>query len=82
MKLARVRSSGKTIPVIIDSEMIDVCAITPDFDAAFFAENGIEKLSKAPLGGFPRLTHADSFAPPVATPSKLVCVGQIGRAHV
>ena len=80
MKLIRVGKPGKEKPAVIfaDGTRHDVSVCTRDFDESFFENNGLAKLQqwlkkyskKAPL-----IKDTVRLGPPVARPSKIICVG-------
>lgn len=80
MKLIRFGPQGAEKPGIetADGRRYDVSAFCSDYDQAFFASEGPSRLAKwaaaqgaalAPLAGGERL------GPPIANPSKIICVG-------
>ena len=82
MKLTRVQNSnGTVVPgvLISDSEILDCSGFGHDWNEAFFADDGIQRLEQwvnANQGSAPKLDVADVvLAPAVARPSKIVCVG-------
>lgn len=86
MKLIRHGASGAEKPGVINAEgrRIDASAHFPDFNEAFFASEGLSKLSDWFADGCPggsEISHDVRLGPPVARPSKIVCVGQNYLAH-
>jgi 2,4-diketo-3-deoxy-L-fuconate hydrolase len=87
MKLIRLGKPGKEKPAVIfaDGTRHDVSACTRDFDESFFENNGLAKLQqwlkkyskKAPL-----VQETIRLGPPVARPSKIICVGLNYAEHV
>ncbi len=80
MKLLRFGESGAEKPGIEleYGRRLDVSAFTPDFDEAFFREDGIEGLRKWLItqgDHCPPVDRTERLGPPVARPSKLICVG-------
>ena len=79
MKLFRHGAPGNERPgVIFEGSKLDVSAFVTDYDEVFFGTEGPEKLAIWLAG------HADTcpavpedarYGPPVARPSKIVCVG-------
>jgi len=79
MKLIRFGEAGKEKPgIIIKDEHYDVSGFIKDYDEAFFANRGLlhlagmidqhkEMLKKIPAG--------TRLGPPVARPSKIICIG-------
>lgn len=77
MKLIRFGAAGEEKPgLIINEEYFDVSEMVNDYDETFFAENGLEKLDNAIKDT--KLKKIDTnvrLGPPIARPSKLLCVG-------
>src|SRR5664279_2980038 len=82
MKLARFGPMGAERPGVIGSDglLYDVSSLFHDFDGAFFAGDGVARLTTdfdrfrgelpiVPLDGSIRL------GPPIARPGKVVCIG-------
>lgn len=83
MKLIRFGQEGREKPgVILDGGTVaDVSLHFPDYDENFFREGGIEKLRglmKEKL--FPEV-RPERFGPPLARPSKIICIGLNYRNH-
>src|SRR3990172_7823151 len=86
MRLIRFGAPGKEKPGIIlnDETMLDVSGFSSDFDEAFFENDGIRKLqnwlqknsSKCPV-----VDKSTRLGPPIAKPSKIICVGLNYRKH-
>jgi len=77
MKLIRFGEPGKEKPgIIINDEWLDVSAHVHDYDEKFFASDGISLLkdgiSKLDL---PPVAKNTRLGPPVARPSKIICIG-------
>lgn len=86
MKLVRVGPVGGEIPgVLVDdaSECLDARAVTPDYDADFFAAGGLDALREAvATGALPRVASAGlRIAAPLRRPGKIVCIGLNYRQH-
>jgi 2,4-didehydro-3-deoxy-L-rhamnonate hydrolase len=86
MKLIRFGESGKEKPgVLLDDESrVDTSACTSDYDEQFFADGGIARLTqwlKHDLSSAPRVDAAVRLGPPIARPSKIVCIGLNFRDH-
>lgn len=80
MKLLRFGEPGLEKPGIEleDGRRLDVSRFTPDFDESFFREDGIDGLRKwlvAHQGNCLPVDRNERLGPPVARPSKLICVG-------
>lgn len=83
MKLIRFGKSGFEKPgVLLDNGVVaDVSAYFNDFDEKFFEENGIENLkSMLDQKKYSEIT-TDRFGPPLARPSKIICIGLNYRNH-
>ena len=85
MRLIRYGSAGNERPgVLIGSERIDASAVTSDFNESFFADHGIDRLRAwldSSAASAPRIPDHVRWGPPVARPSKIICVGLNYRAH-
>jgi 2-keto-4-pentenoate hydratase/2-oxohepta-3-ene-1,7-dioic acid hydratase in catechol pathway len=79
MKLFRFGRGGKEKPgVIWNTRKIDVSSFCKDYNEDFFAENGIEKLSRwisQYADDCPVVAENERWGSCVARPSKIVCVG-------
>lgn len=86
MKLIRHGEPGAEKPGVItaNDRRIDASARFQDYDEAFFAGGGLDTLAEWLADGCPggRAIPSDvRFGPPVARPSKIVCVGQNYLEH-
>lgn len=86
MKLIRVGPPGRELPAVLDKEgaRIDCSGFGADWNEAFFAGDGLPRLSKwlASQGSSaPRLPAAARLGPAVARPSKIICIGLNYRDH-
>jgi len=80
MKLIRFGAKGQEKPgVLIEGKRRDASAWFHDWDAAFFADDGLEKLaaklSSSRPAKLPEVPEAARWAAPVARPGKIVCAG-------
>jgi 2,4-diketo-3-deoxy-L-fuconate hydrolase len=80
MKLIRFGEPGRERPgaILPDARRVDLSGVVADYDAAFFAADGIERLRAALLrddASFPELPDHVRLGPPVARPGKIVCIG-------
>jgi 2,4-diketo-3-deoxy-L-fuconate hydrolase len=79
MKLIRFGSIGKEkTGIIIEDKMYDTSAFGEDYNEAFFENDGLNRLTtfiKANEGKLPALEEGVRLGPPVARPSKIVCIG-------
>lgn len=86
MKLIRSGPPGLETPGILldDGTRVDAATFARDFDEAFFAGDGLFELGRwlATDGArAPRLDPAARLGPPLARPSKIVCIGLNFRDH-
>ena len=84
MKLIRYGAVGLEEPgvAISDGRRIDAGGEVDDYDERFFAAGGLGLLSKWVSAGCPGGREVDPLVrlgPPVARPSKIVCIGQLFR---
>lgn len=79
MKLIRFGNPGHEKPgVLIDGKQLDVSAHFDDYNEAFFAEDGLNRLSDVirELGAeLPEIPAGIRLGAPIARPSKIVCIG-------
>jgi 2-keto-4-pentenoate hydratase/2-oxohepta-3-ene-1,7-dioic acid hydratase in catechol pathway len=86
MKLLRVGEPGREVPAVLsdDDRILDLSALTPDLDGAFFGGDGIARARAAlAAGSLPELAGAAGrrIGPAVARPGKVVCIGLNYRDH-
>ncbi len=86
MKLIRFGEPGREEPGVLlaDGRRIDASGEFSDYDEGFFASGGLDALAQWVADGCPDGPAIDPRArlgPPVARPSKLVCVGKNYLAH-
>jgi 2,4-diketo-3-deoxy-L-fuconate hydrolase len=87
MKLIRVGRAGAEVPglLLADGRRVDASgAGVGDYDEAFFGGDGLTALAAwaaTEAEGAPTLDPGDRLGPPVARPSKIVCVGLNFRDH-
>ncbi|HEX8327117.1 MAG TPA: fumarylacetoacetate hydrolase family protein [Hymenobacter sp.] len=79
MKLIRFGQPGLEKPgVILHDQRYDASAFGEDYNEAFFATDGLVRFARflqAHEGQLPQLDAAERLGPPVARPSKLLCIG-------
>ena len=79
MKLFRYGPPGQEKPGILRGEQrLDIAAFGEDYTEAFFAGDGLRRLAefvRANLGQLPEVDATERLGPPVARPSKIVCIG-------
>ncbi|MEX2422962.1 MAG: fumarylacetoacetate hydrolase family protein [Acidimicrobiia bacterium] len=83
MRLLRVGTPGNESPAVEhEGSVLDVSAHVDDYDGAFWVSGGPARLAEAvQAGGLPAVDDAVRVGPPIARPSKVVCVGLNYRAH-
>ncbi|HZI22460.1 MAG TPA: fumarylacetoacetate hydrolase family protein, partial [Gemmatimonadales bacterium] len=86
MKLIRFGRRGAERPGLLlpDGRRIDASGFGADYDEAFFGSDGLERLARwlAKAGGrAPVVPASERLGPPLARPSKIVCVGLNYRDH-
>ena len=86
MKLIRYGTPGHEKPGLLlpDGRLIDASAFTPDYNEAFFAGDSIEGLRAwmvTHAGEAPVVAPGTRLGPPLARPSKLICIGLNYRDH-
>ena len=80
MKLIRFGPQGAEKPGIetADGRRYDVSAFCSDYDQAFFEGEGPSRLaewSASQGNALPALAGGERLGPPIANPSKIICVG-------
>lgn len=80
MKLLRVGPVGAEHPAVLaeDGTLVDVSAITGDYDPAFLSDGGLARLAQAMerQDSLPTLAaDGTRIGPPVPRPGKIVCIG-------
>jgi 2-keto-4-pentenoate hydratase/2-oxohepta-3-ene-1,7-dioic acid hydratase in catechol pathway len=80
--LARLGAAGREVPVVrVGDRVLDARRVAADFDAGFFADDGIARLSAA-LDTLPEFTGDGArVGAPIARPGKIVCIGLNYRDH-
>lgn len=79
MKLFRFGQPGAEKPgVVINDQYLDASSFGGDYTEQFFAAGGIERLQQfvsAQKESLPRIGEGERLGPPLARPSKIVCIG-------
>jgi 2-keto-4-pentenoate hydratase/2-oxohepta-3-ene-1,7-dioic acid hydratase in catechol pathway len=85
MRFARLGDAGSEIPVLqAGDDSWDLRTLTADIDGVFLAESGLARAAAAYAAGeLAILENADALriGPPVARPTKIVCIGLNYRDH-
>jgi 2,4-diketo-3-deoxy-L-fuconate hydrolase len=86
MKLIRFGEPGREKPgaILKDGSRIDVSSSGSDFDEAFFADGGLQKLEswlQKNAASAPRVPASVRLGPPICRPGKIVCIGLNYRDH-
>jgi 2-keto-4-pentenoate hydratase/2-oxohepta-3-ene-1,7-dioic acid hydratase in catechol pathway len=86
MKLIRFGDPGRERPglQLEDGTRLDASGVASEYDEAFFAGGGLERL-RVWLGAngtaAPRVSASLRLGPPIARPSKIICIGLNFRDH-
>ncbi|SFQ40943.1 fumarylacetoacetate hydrolase family protein [Hymenobacter arizonensis] len=79
MKLLRYGPPGQEKPGILQGDQrYDVSTFGEDYNEAFFENDGLERLAEfvaANAGNLPVVAASERLGPPVARPSKILCIG-------
>jgi 2,4-diketo-3-deoxy-L-fuconate hydrolase len=86
MKLIRFGEAGRERPglLLADGTRLDAGGFGSDYDEAFFGGDGLGRLAawlEANRDRAPRVPAAERLGPPVARPSKILCIGLNYRDH-
>ena len=86
MKLIRFGEAGRERPglQLPDGRRIDASGFGSDYDEAFFAGDGIDRLrtwEERSAANAPIVPSGARLGPPIARPSKIVCIGLNYRDH-
>jgi 2-keto-4-pentenoate hydratase/2-oxohepta-3-ene-1,7-dioic acid hydratase in catechol pathway len=86
MKLIRFGETGKEAPglLLADGTRVDARAFGEDYGESFFGSRGIARLerwAKENADTAPRVGKDVRWAPPIARPSKIVCIGLNYHGH-
>ena len=86
MKLIRIGAKGQESPAVVDPKdgsALSAESVTPDYDAEFFAGDGLDRLRDAlNAGNLPMLQSGDSrLGPPIKRPGKIIGIGLNYRDH-
>lgn len=86
MKLIRFGAPGQERPGVQleDGTRLDASGAVRDYDEAFFGGDGLESLAgwlRHSAGTAPRVPAGTRLGPPLARPSKIVCIGLNYRDH-
>ena len=80
MKLIRKGQPGEESPGLLlnDGSEVDVSTFGEDYDEVFFETNGLERLKEwleDQANELPSFPDGERYGPPIARPSKIVCIG-------
>ncbi|MBJ6145376.1 fumarylacetoacetate hydrolase family protein [Hymenobacter sp. BT559] len=79
MKLIRYGQPGQEKPgVLLNDQRYDVSAFGQDYTEEFFATDGLQRLAdfvQSHEGQLPQVADSERLGPPVARPSKILCIG-------
>jgi 2,4-didehydro-3-deoxy-L-rhamnonate hydrolase len=76
MKLIRFGKEGSERPgVYLTDKRYDVSHLVRDYDEAFFASGGLQRLQSVIRDELPEVNQNERWASPVARPSKIICIG-------
>lgn len=80
MKLVRFGESGSESPGVLqgDDTILDVSGFGEDYNEAFFGSDGLGRLEKwlvANAASAPKVDSGVRLGPPIARPSKILCIG-------
>jgi 2,4-diketo-3-deoxy-L-fuconate hydrolase len=79
MKLIRFGQPGQEKPgVLLHDQRYDVSAFGQDYTEEFFATDGLARLAdflQSHEGQLPHVADSERLGPPVARPSKILCIG-------
>ena len=86
MKLIRYGDVGQERPGVHlgDGTRVDASAVTHDYNEEFFAAGGLDRLAewvRQRAAGAPRVPDRARLGPPIARPSKIICIGLNFRDH-
>ena len=85
MKLIRFGEPGKEKPgVLLPGAQLDVSGFVSDYDEAFLGDGGLAALGewlRKNAASAPRVAPAVRLGPPLARPSKIICIGLNFRDH-
>ena len=77
MKLLRYVAGDQVKPGILDADgnIRDLSSIVPDIDGDSISPEGLDEIGMIDPASLPKVTGNPFLAPPVANPSKVVCIG-------
>jgi 2-keto-4-pentenoate hydratase/2-oxohepta-3-ene-1,7-dioic acid hydratase in catechol pathway len=86
MKLIRFGEPGNERPGVLlnDGSRLDVSGFVPDYNEEFFGSGGIERLRQwldRNSASSARVAANSRLGPPIARPSKIICIGLNFRDH-
>jgi 2-keto-4-pentenoate hydratase/2-oxohepta-3-ene-1,7-dioic acid hydratase in catechol pathway len=77
MKLLRYVAGSQVKPGILDASgaIRDLSAIVPDIDGDSISPEGLAEIAMIDPASLPKVLGKPELAPPVASPSKVICIG-------
>ena len=86
MKLIRFGAPGREAPGVLlpDGRRVDASSVVADYDEEFFAGDGLARLQRwlqEDGAAAPEIAADVRLGPPIARPSKIVCIGLNFRDH-
>jgi 2-keto-4-pentenoate hydratase/2-oxohepta-3-ene-1,7-dioic acid hydratase in catechol pathway len=77
MKLLRYRAGNQIKPAIVDKQgaIRDLSAVVIDIDGDALTPDGLAEIAAIDPASLPKVVGEPLLAPPVADPSKIVCIG-------
>lgn len=83
MKLCRSGPPGRERPCLIDAAGVrrDASAVATDWDRAFLAGGGLDRLRRLDLATLPLVPDSERWGPVVARPGKIIGIGLNYRDH-
>lgn len=86
MKLIRFGETGKELPGIEDpsGKRLDCSSFGEDWNESFFENNGLNRLNQwleINQVHLPEISSTSRLGPPIARPSKIICIGLNYRKH-
>ncbi len=86
MKLMRAGAPGRERPAVqlADGAIVDATELVPEYDESFFGGDGLRALAdwiRRRGASAPAIAAGERLGPPLARPSKIICIGLNFRDH-